>query len=99
MELVLRVDTVGVQAMATRWGASAGDLNQTVAPTGLGLSCQTSAAAVKAAHVDVAAFTGGLAARVNERATGVTHADTSYRAQEASSAAALAALFKPVVGL
>ena len=63
------MDTAGVQAMATRWSASVGDLNETVAPTGLGLSCQTSAAAVHAAHVDVAAFTAGLASRVGERAT------------------------------
>jgi hypothetical protein len=99
VEQELRVDTAGVHAMAGRWGASVGDLNETVAPTGLGLSCQTSAAAVDAAHVDVAAFAAGLAARVNERTTGVNQADTSYRAHEASSAAALAALFKPVVGL
>jgi hypothetical protein len=99
VEQLLRVDTAGVQAMATRWGASVGDLDETVAPTGLGLSCQASAAAVNAAHADVAAFTAGLAARVGERATGVAQADTSYRAQEASSAAALAALFKPVVSL
>jgi hypothetical protein len=91
------VDTAGVQAMATRWGASAGDLNEAVAPTGLGLSCQTSAAAVDAAHADVAAFTAGLAARVDQRATGVVQADTSYLAQEASSTAAVAAVFQPMV--
>jgi hypothetical protein len=93
----LRVDTAGVHAMATRWGASVGDLNETVAPTGLGLSCQTSAAAVDAAHVDVTAFTAGLAARVGERASGVVQADLSYLAQEASSTAAAAAVFQPVI--
>ena len=93
----LRVDTAGVQAMATRWGASVGDLHETVAPTGLGLSCQTSAAAVGAAHVDVAAFTAGLATRVGERATGVIQADTSYLTQEATSTAAVAAVFQPSV--
>jgi hypothetical protein len=93
----LRVDTAGVQAMATRWGASVGDLNETAAPTGLGLSCQTSAAAVNAAHVDVAAFTAGLAARVGERATGVVQAHTSYLGQEAASTAAVAAVFQPVI--
>jgi hypothetical protein len=95
----LRVDTAGVQAMAARWGASAGDLDQTAAPTGLGLSCQVSAAAVDAAHVDVATFTAALAARVGERATGVAKADTSYLAQEAASATALAALAPPAVGV
>jgi hypothetical protein len=93
----LRVDTAGVQAMATRWGASVGDLDETVAPTVLGLSCQTSAAAVNAAHVDVAAFTAALAARVGERATGVTQAGTSYLAQEASSTAAVASVFQPMI--
>ncbi|MGA9611589.1 MAG: hypothetical protein WBS15_08655, partial [Mycobacterium sp.] len=40
VEQTLRVDTAGVQAMATRWSASVGDLNEAVAPTGLGLSCR-----------------------------------------------------------
>ena len=97
VEQQLRVDTAGVHGMATRWGASVGDLNETVAPTGLGLSCQTSAAAVDAAHVDVAAFTAGLAARVGERATGVVQDDTSYLAQEAASTAAVAAVFQPMI--
>ena len=93
----LRADTAGVHAMATRWGASVSDLNETVAPTGLGLSCQTSAAAVNTAHVDVAAFTAGLAARVGERANGVVQADTSYLAQEADSTAAVAGVFQPMI--
>jgi len=99
VEQELRVDTAGVHAMATRWGALVGDLHGLVAPTGLGLSCQTSAAAVDAAHIDVASFAAGLATRVGERARGVTQADASYLTQEACSAAALAALFKPVVVL
>ncbi|HEY1841983.1 MAG TPA: hypothetical protein VGG53_17495 [Mycobacterium sp.] len=93
----LRVDTAGVHAMATRWDAAVGALHEVVAPTGLGLSCQTSAAAVDAAHVDVAAFTAALAARVGDRATGVTLADTSYIAQEAASTTALAAIFQPTI--
>jgi hypothetical protein len=97
MERVLRVDTAGVQVMATRWGASVSDLAETVAPAGLGLSCQTSAAAVNSAHLDVAAFTAGLVARVGERATGVTQADASYLVQEAASATALAAVAQPAI--
>ena len=97
VEQELRVDTAGVHAMATRWGTSVGDLNETVAPTGLGLSCQTSAAAVDAAHVDVTAFTAGLAARVGERASGVVQADLSYLFQEAASTAAVAAVFQPMI--
>jgi hypothetical protein len=97
MERQLRVNTAGVHAMATRWNAVGGDLAGTVAPTGLGLSCQASAAAVDAAHADVAAFTAALAARVDGRATGVTQADTSYIAQEAVSTAALAAIFQQTI--
>src|ERR1700691_2836430 len=40
MQQQLRVDTVGVQAMASRWGASADELRGTMAPAGLSLSCQ-----------------------------------------------------------
>ncbi|WP_428342352.1 hypothetical protein [Mycobacterium sp.] len=93
----LRVDTAGVHAMATRWGAVTGDLREVAAPTGLGLSCQASAAAVDAAHVDVAAFTSALASRVGDRATGVVGDTTSYLAQEAASTAAVAAVFPPTI--
>lgn len=93
----LRVDTAGVHAMASRWCASVGDLSDAVAPTGLGLSCQTSASAVNAAHVDVTAFTAGLAARVSERASGVVQADLSYQFQEAASTASVAAVFQPMI--
>jgi hypothetical protein len=99
MQQTLRVDTAGVQAMAARWGASVGDLNETIAPAGLGLSCQVSAAATNAAHVDVAAFTAGLAARVGVHATAVTQADTCYLAQEAASATELAAVAPPLISL
>jgi hypothetical protein len=97
VERQLRVDTAGVHAMAARWGAAVGDLREVVAPTGLGLSCQTSAAAVGAAHVDVAAFIAGLAVRVDERATGVVQGDTSYLAQEAASTAAVTAVYQPTI--
>jgi hypothetical protein len=99
VQQTLRVDTAGVQAMAFRWGASVGILDETVAPAGLGLSCQASAAAVDAAHVYVAAFTAGLAARVGMRATGVAQADTRYLAQEAVSANELAASAPPVTSV
>jgi hypothetical protein len=88
-----------VQAMATRWGASAGELNATVAPAGLGLSCQPSATAVNAAHAQIAAFTAALAARVGVRATHVAEADTRYIANEADSANQLAAVAHPVIGV
>jgi hypothetical protein len=99
VQQVLRVDTSGVQAMAARWAASVDGLAETAAPAGLGLSCQVSAAAVNAAHVDVAAFTAGLAARVGEHATGVAQVDTRYLAQEAASATELAAVAPAVTGV
>jgi hypothetical protein len=99
MQQMLRADTGGVQAMAVRWGASAGDLDATVTPAGLGLSCQASAAAINAAHVDVATFTAGLAARVGVRATSVTQADSCYLAQETASATELAAVAPPLISM
>jgi hypothetical protein len=84
--------------MATRWGAAVGDRNEVVAPTGLGLSCQPSAAAVNAAHGDVTVFAAALAARVGDRATGVIQDTTSYLAQEAASTAAVAAVLQPTIG-
>jgi hypothetical protein len=95
----LRVDAAGVQAKATGWGVSVGELGETVAPAGLGLSCQASAAAVNAAHADVTAFKAALATRVGTHATHVAEADTRYIANEADSTAELAAVTPPVTGL
>jgi hypothetical protein len=83
--------------MAARWNVSVGDLHQAVAPTGLGLSCQSTAVAVDAAHVDVAAFVAGLAEQVDVRAVGVAQADTSYLAQEAASTSSMAAVLRPTI--
>jgi ribulose 1,5-bisphosphate carboxylase large subunit-like protein len=99
MQQQLRVDTVGVQAMAGRWGTSAGQLSETVAPIGFGLSCQPSAAAVNAAHAGVAAFTTALEARVSARAARVAEADSRYIANEAESAQELAAVADPLIGV
>lgn len=92
----MRVDSTGARAMAARWGVLVDGLDATVAPTGLGLSCQPSAAAVNGAHVEVAAFTGRLAAQVAARATGVGEAATRYIANEAESAADLNAVAQSV---
>jgi len=85
--------------MAAGWGASAGKLNVTAAPAGLGLSCQASAAAVNAAHADVTAFTAALATRVGTRATRVVEASNRYIANEADSANEMAAVAHPVIGV
>ena len=93
------MDTAGVQAMASRWGTAVGELTDTVAPARLGLSCQVSSEAVNAAHVDVAAFITGLAARVSVRVTGVAQADARYIAKEAASAFELAAVAQPMISV
>lgn len=95
---LLRVDTAAVQAMAARWTASVGELNATVAPAGPGLSCQASAVAVDAAHVDIAAFTSSLAARVGTHSTNVGVADTGYLANEADAVDQMADLAPRVIG-
>ncbi|OBH59681.1 hypothetical protein A5682_00060 [Mycobacterium mantenii] len=95
----MRVDGAGIQAMAARWGALVDGLNDTAAPTGLGLSCQLSAAAVNGAHADVTAFTARLAAQVGARATGVGQADTRYTANEAESATDLATVTQSVTSV
>ncbi|CQD13443.1 hypothetical protein BN1232_02651 [Mycobacterium lentiflavum] len=95
----LRVDTAALQAMASRWGASAGRLGEMTAPAGLGLSCQASAVAVSAAHADVGAFVSALAARVGTRATGISAADTRYIGNEADSADEIEAVAPPVTGV
>lgn len=99
MQQQLRVDTVGVQAMAARWGTSAGELSETVAPTGISLSRQASANAVNAAHADITTFSAALAACVNARATRVADVDTRYIATEAESSKELAAVADPLTGL
>ncbi|MDP7721485.1 hypothetical protein [Mycobacterium sp. TY814] len=73
------------------------DLNETTAPTRLGLSCQASAAAVSGADGDVTAFSAALAARVNLRASYVAEADSGYLANEAASANMLAAVAPPAI--
>jgi hypothetical protein len=70
-----------------------------VAPAGPGLSCQISAAAVNAAHLDVTAFTAGLATQMGARVTDVAQANTCYRFEEAESATKLGAVAHPVTSV
>ena len=99
MSKLLRVDTAGMRAMAARWGASVGELKETVAPAGLGLSYQPSAVAVNAGHADIAAFSAALVIRVGTRAIHVVEADCRYIANEADSANELAAVAPRVIGV
>jgi hypothetical protein len=84
--------------MASRWSAAVDELGETIAPAGLGLSCQATAAAVNAAHTDVIAFTAALATQVGGRVTAVTAANTCYVGNEADSANELAAVAPPTSG-
>jgi hypothetical protein len=94
----LRVNTAALPAMATNWGAAAGNLTETAAPTmGLGVSSQPSAAAVNAAHADVAVFTADLATRVDMRAQHVTDANSQYIDDDFRSVSELAALTNPPI--
>ncbi len=95
----LHVETAAVRAMAGRWAASVGELNATVDPAGLGLSHQASAAAVSAAHADIAAFTAGLAARVGTHSVHVGEANASYLANEADAAREMHAAAPRAIGV
>jgi hypothetical protein len=88
----LRVETAVLQAMATRWGALAGELTKTVAHPRLGLSSQASASAVNAAQADIGSFTAELANRVDMRSSYVTDADSRCVAKDAHSADEMAAV-------
>lgn len=98
MQQQLVVDTAGLQAMATRWAASVGELDAIAAPAGPGLSCQASATAVSAAHVDIAAFTASLAARVGTHSSHVGEADAGYLATEADAVGEMAAVAPRTIG-
>jgi hypothetical protein len=96
MQRQLRVGTAGVRALASGWSAWVDELATTVAPAGLGLSCQASAAAVNDAQADVTAFTAALAARVGTRAAHVAQADSRYITNELDSANQLTAIAHPM---
>jgi hypothetical protein len=97
--LQLRVDSAGLQTMASRWEALVGELGRTTAPAGLAVSSQASAVAVRAAHADITDFAAELATRVGARATHVAHADARYVSNEADSAEELGAVVGPATSL
>jgi hypothetical protein len=99
MEQQLRVGTAAEQMMVARWRGWATDLDTRPPPPGLGLPCQASAAAVDDVHGAIAVAAAALARRVQASATKVSAADTCYLANEASSAAQLAAVSAPETGL
>ena len=100
MESALRVDTAGLQAIASRWRAFAGDLNGG-GEFGLvpGLPCQPTAAAMNAGHADVTAGTALLAGRLLAGVARVVEADRGYTANEADSAAMLSLVAESEIGI
>jgi len=96
MRKPLLVDAVGVQLMANRWDVSACELNGTTVPAELGLSCQTSAAAVHSAHSDVAAFVVALSGRIGTRAADTLESNTRFIAGEAGAANQLNTALTPL---
>lgn len=94
---MLRAGVEDLQVMPVRWHAQAANLGVS-APAAAGLSCQASAAAVNAGHAAIAIATASLTGRVRASAAKVAAANTRYLANEASSAAQLAAVVDPVRG-
>jgi hypothetical protein len=81
----LRVATDELFAAASRWHGLSADLSA-VAPSGSGLSCQASAAAVNAVHASAAAAGAAFAARTQVTALKITAASLAYLSTEANSA-------------
>jgi hypothetical protein len=88
----LRVDVGGVQALADRTQGLAGELVMGSAPTELGASGWSSAAAVNTVHMAAMATGDALAARTQITATKIAVANTRFAAGEASSSDKLAAV-------
>lgn len=94
----LRVNTAAVHVMATRWAAQVEELDATVPPSAPRSSCQASAAAVEAAHADIAAFTASLSRRVGTHSAHVGAADAGYLANDAQAANEMAAIAPSAIG-
>ncbi|KAA8955763.1 hypothetical protein [Mycobacterium sp.] len=81
---MLRVATDQLLATASGWHGLSADL-AAVPPTGLGLSCQASAAAVNAVHAGAAAAGEAFAARTQTTAVKTAVASAAYVSTEANS--------------
>jgi hypothetical protein len=74
---------------AARYQASAAELAGGALPSGSGLSCQSSAAAVHAVYAAAAIVQAAAAARAADTGTGIAAADACYVETDVASAAAL----------
>jgi hypothetical protein len=82
---MLRVATDELLAAASSWHGLSAELLTTTTPSGLGLSCQASAAAVNAVHASAAAAGAAFAARTQLTALKTTAARLAYLSTEANS--------------
>lgn len=89
----LRVATDQLLATASSWHGLSADL-LTNAPSGLGLSCQPSAAAVNAVHAGAVGAGDIFAARTQITAVKTIAAATAYTSREASSGDVLKAVIE-----
>jgi hypothetical protein len=81
---MLRVATDELLATARGWHGLSAEI-AAVAPSGLGLSCQASAAAVNAVHASAAAAGEAFAARTQTTAVKTAVASAAYVSAEANS--------------
>ena len=81
----LRVDTGELLATASGWHGLTTELLPTAVPSGLGLSCQASAAAVNAVHVSAAAAGEAFAARTHFTALKTTATGLAFDSMDANA--------------
>jgi hypothetical protein len=89
---ILRVDVAGVQALADRTQDLAGKLAMGSAPTELGATGWSSAAAVRTVHMTAMATGDALVARTRITATKIAAANARFAAQETNASSKLAAV-------
>ncbi|OMC44090.1 hypothetical protein A5745_16770 [Mycobacterium sp. IS-2888] len=82
----LRVPTSDLLATASGWHGLGAELIPAAVPSGLGLSCQASAAAVNAVHASAAAAGGAFATRTQLTALKTAAAALGYASSDVDSA-------------
>ncbi|WP_373234967.1 hypothetical protein [Mycobacterium marinum] len=88
---ILRAATEDIRSIARLWHIQSAGLGVDP-PRSAGLPCQSPAAAVNAAHAAITIAAASLKGRVQASATKVAQANTAYLANEAKSAAQIAAV-------
>ena len=81
----LQVATDELLTTANGWHALGAELVTTSVPSGMGLSCQASAAAVNAVHASAAAAGAAFAARTQFTALKTTAASLAFESMDANA--------------